>query len=71
MQKPLISNRLLNRKWRDQELIDLNVKVNTMKPLIKTECPESFSYRKEHYVEQVVNRKYIKLINSLTKIYNK
>ena len=58
MQKPLVNNRLLTKKWKEQETINLNSKVKYMKPLIKTECPESFYYRKNHYVEPTINGKY-------------
>jgi len=55
MQKPLINNRLLARKWRDQETLDLNAKVKFAKPEIKTDCPESFYFRKTNFPDQTIN----------------
>lgn len=55
MKKPLVNNRFLNRKWRELETDDLNCKVKNMKHFIKIECPESYTYRKEHLPEQLFN----------------
>ncbi len=65
MQKTLINNRLLTKKWKNQETMDLNSKVRYIKPGIKNQCPESFDFRKSHLPEHTINGKLSFLINSI------
>ena len=44
MQKPIICNRYLNKKWNDQENEIMINKLINAKSTLNKECPESYKY---------------------------
>ncbi len=63
MQKPLVNNRFLTKKWRDNDTSGLYNKIIETRREIKTGCPESFDFRKNHIPDQTLNGKiYLKII---------
>ncbi len=57
MHRPLVNNKFLTKKWRDQDTSGLYNKIVETKPGIKNECPESFDYRQNHMLDQTINGK--------------
>ena len=43
MQKPVIFNRYLTRKWKDEENSKMACKLGMVKPVINLKCPESYT----------------------------
>jgi hypothetical protein len=41
-----VFNRHLHKKWNDQENLIMSKKLQSVKPVIKNVCPESFAYSK-------------------------
>jgi hypothetical protein len=49
MQKPIVFNRHLNKKWGEKDNDIMIKKLNGVKPKIDKRCPESFMFYKTQF----------------------
>jgi hypothetical protein len=49
MQKPLVFNRYLNKKWNEKENDVMINKLNGVKSKVNVQCPESFVFYKTQF----------------------
>ena len=55
MQKPIVFNRHLNKKWGEKENDIMISKLIKAKPTIDVRCPESFVFYKTQFRKSQVN----------------